>query len=74
MDLNELKQKPLWQMTGEEFLYLQKKQQRKNQQSNNIDTCSRRKRKTLRVWYCGYCQALWMQYAHGAPHQEKRKN
>ncbi len=24
MDLNELKQKPLWQMTGEEFLYLQK--------------------------------------------------
>ncbi len=45
MDLNELKQKPLWQMTGEEFLYLQKKQQRKNQQSNNIDTCSRRKRK-----------------------------
>lgn len=23
MDLNELKQKPLWQMTGEEFLYLQ---------------------------------------------------
>ena len=24
MNLNELKQKPLWQMTGEEFLYLQK--------------------------------------------------
>ncbi|MFY1046723.1 DUF3853 family protein [Chryseobacterium sp. GP-SGM7] len=23
MNLNELKQKPLWQMTGEEFLYLQ---------------------------------------------------
>ncbi len=23
MDLKELKQKPLWQMTGEEFLYLQ---------------------------------------------------
>ena len=24
MNLTELKQKPLWQMTGEEFLYLQK--------------------------------------------------
>ena len=23
MDINDLKQKPIWQMTGEEFLYLQ---------------------------------------------------
>ena len=30
MDLNELRQKPLWQMTGEEFLFLQENSIGKN--------------------------------------------
>lgn len=33
MNLDELKVKPLWQMTGEEFLYLQQHSEQKEQQS-----------------------------------------
>lgn len=33
MDLDELKAKPLWQMTGEEFLFLQQYSTSKEQQS-----------------------------------------
>jgi hypothetical protein len=33
MEIKELKQKPLWQMTGEEFLFLQSSSQQHNVQS-----------------------------------------
>lgn len=33
MNLDELKSKPLWQMTGEEFLYLQQHSEKNEQQS-----------------------------------------
>lgn len=36
MNLDELKVKPLWQMTGEEFLYLQKHSEPKEQQSKVV--------------------------------------
>lgn len=32
MKIDDLKQKPLWQMTGEEFLYLQKSSEQKEEQ------------------------------------------
>lgn len=36
MNLDELKVKPLWQMTGEEFLYLQQHSEQKVEQSTVI--------------------------------------
>ena len=42
MNLNELKQKPLWQMTGEEFLYLQKTNENKEPEIVSLNNSTKK--------------------------------
>lgn len=42
MKIDELKNKPLWQMTGEEFLYLQQKWEQKEVQPTIVNNTSKK--------------------------------
>lgn len=42
MNLNELKQKPLWQMTGEEFLFLQKTDEHKEAEAVTLNNSKKK--------------------------------
>ena len=42
MNIIDLKQKPLWQMTGEEFLYLQQNSEQKEAQTTVVNNTSKR--------------------------------
>lgn len=42
MKIDELKNKPLWQMTGEEFLYLQKNTEQREIQSTIVNNTSKK--------------------------------
>lgn len=42
MKIDDLKQKPLWQMTGEEFLYLQQGSEQKEVQATIVNNTSKK--------------------------------
>ncbi|WP_321332546.1 DUF3853 family protein [uncultured Bacteroides sp.] len=42
MKIDDLKQKPLWQMTGEEFLYLQQNTEQKEVQPTIVNSTSKK--------------------------------
>ncbi|MDR2130886.1 MAG: DUF3853 family protein [Odoribacteraceae bacterium] len=42
MKIEDLKQKPLWQMTGEEFLYLQQNSEQKEMQATVVNNTSKK--------------------------------
>ena len=42
MKIDELKNKPLWQMTGEEFLYLQQNREQKEEQPTIVSSTSKK--------------------------------
>jgi len=42
MKIDDLKQKPLWQMTGEEFLYLQQSSEQKEVQTTIVNNTSKK--------------------------------
>ena len=69
-NLKELLVKPVWQMTGEEFLF----KQTRFGTGRGATAANHRHGKKVRVRHTRHSQAFRVQPAHSQPHQEKRKD
>ena len=70
-NLKELLVKPVWQMTGEEFLFLSR---HASVQAEAQPQPDHRHGKEVRVRNTRHSQTFRVQPAHSQPHQEKRKD
>lgn len=73
MNINDLMNKPLWQMTGEEFLAIIN-EKKPNESAAATPDSDRNTAKHYVYGLAGNSQTVRMQYSDCQPHQEERSN